>query len=102
MATPESVSRQKACFDQKTQIFKHLEKKEFAQNKRDKAAQSFKQAQMIVGKRRKFDKADSVVEFISEEQRRDKKEMSKVARKMESELDEDLQACQMELDYQNR
>ena len=57
---------------------------------------------MIVGKRRKFDKADSVVEFISEEQRRDKKEMSKVARKMESELDEDLQACQIELDYQNR
>lgn len=57
---------------------------------------------MLVKKKKKFDKDDSVVEFISEEQRRGKKEMAKVARKMELELVDDLQACQIEVDFQNK
>ena len=57
---------------------------------------------MIVGKKKKLDKGDCVVEFMGEEQRRDKKEMPKVARKMELGLDEDLHACLVELHNQNR
>ena len=57
---------------------------------------------MLVKKKKKFDKDDSVVEFISEEQKRGKKEMAKVAWKMELELVDDLQACQIEVDFQNK